>query len=496
MHGITKEFPGGRVLHGVQLTVEAGEVHALVGQNGAGKSTLIKILGGVYPDYGGVVRISGREVRLSAPQTAIRAGISVIYQELDLVPHMTVAENIALGREPGRRVGPVMTYSYSETRRWSEGILERLGVDLPLDAPVDELSVALQQITQVVRAVALDARVLVMDEPTARLSMSERDRLFSTVRQLQTKGTGIIFISHFLEEVFQIATRVTVLRNGRVVHAGLTSDLDPGTLAQLMVGRAVEAGGRPQAHPPGPRQELLRVEGLGYPYRFRDLSFRLNAGEIVGMAGLVGSGRTSVARALVAADGPPQGRIWIQGRPVRFGSPKAAARRGVVILPEDRKRQGLVLVRPVSENIVLTALANLLTCFGMVRQRARQQMVTRFIDDMRIVASSPEVSAALLSGGNQQKVLLARLLASEAGILILDQPTAGVDIGTKAQIYGDIARLAGAGCGVLIISDDLDEIIRLSHRVLVMRRGDKVAEVEGNAVTRGRLLQLIVGQVG
>lgn len=496
MHNITKEFPGGRVLHGVDLAVGAGEVHALVGQNGAGKSTLVKILGGVYPDYGGQVRIAGRNVHLTSPRQAIQAGVSVIYQELDLVPGMTVAENLALGREPGGHVGPVALYHYATIRSWSRQNLERLSIDLPLDTPVGRLSVALQQITQIARAVALKARVLVMDEPTARLSRNERDHLFMTIRQLASQGTAIIFISHFLEEIFQIASRVTILRNGRVVHQGETTGLDPASVAQLMVGSAVEWGEHRGADHRRDGPELLRVEGLGYPGRCRNLSFQVRAGEILGIAGLVGSGRTSAARALVAADGAAIGQVWVEGKPVRFGSPQDAARAGVVLLPEDRKRQGLVLVRPVSENIVLTALASLLVRFGVIRRRARREMVSRFVRDMRIITPSPEAPVAVLSGGNQQKVLLARLLASQARVLVLDQPTAGVDVGTKAQIYEDIRRLAQSGRAVLVISDDLDEVVRLAQRVLVMRRGEKVAEVQGEALSRDELLRLIVGQAG
>jgi len=486
MRGITKDFSGGRVLFGVDFTLRAGEVHALVGQNGAGKSTLMKILAGVYPDYGGVVNLGGESIDLRDPRDALTHGVAVIYQEFALVPEMTVAENIALGQEPGER-GLV---SHRQIRDDAVAEIERLGIDLPVDAPVKQLGVAGQQLTEIVKAISRRARLLVMDEPTARLSGAERDRLFDTIRDLAASGVGIVYISHFLEEIFEVADRVTVLRDGNVVAVEPTSVLDLGSLAQLVVGRSVPRSGERRDTTASGRPGIS-LRGLAVPRRAGPIDLDVEQGEIVGLTGLVGSGRTSLARAMVGMERSATGQLSIGSWSGLPSHPGEAAERGILLLAEDRKRQGLVLQRSVAENIALTALRSSLSERGFVRLRERARMVRELIDRLRIVPPRPEAAASSLSGGNQQKVVFARAMAAGARALILDQPTAGVDIGAKEELYAQIDRLAREGVTVIFISDDLDEILRMCDRVVVMRRGRAEPAVPAAGIDRAGLLEAI-----
>jgi ABC-type sugar transport system ATPase subunit len=486
MRGITKDFSGGRVLFGVDFSLRAGEVHALVGQNGAGKSTLMKILAGVYADYGGQVRLGGEPIDLRDPRDALQHGVAVIYQEFALVPEMTVAENIALGQEPGSRgfVGhrQIRDDAIVETRR--------LGIHLPVDVPVAQLGVAGQQLTEIVKAISRRARILVMDEPTARLSGTERDRLFDIVRDLAASGVGIVYISHFLEEIFEVADRVTVLRDGRVVAVEPTSALDLGGLAQLVVGREVRETAERRlstiTDEPG-----VSLRGLIVPGRAGPIDLEVKAGEIVGLAGLVGAGRTSLARAMVGMERTASGSISVGDWSGLPGHPGEAAEVGILLLAEDRKRQGLVLQRSVAENIALTALRSTLTDRGFVRLRERARVVRELIERLHLVPARPDIPVSSLSGGNQQKVVFARAMAANARVLILDQPTAGVDIGAKEDLYAQIDRLAREGVAVIFISDDLDEILRLCDRIVIMRRGRAEAPVPAEGIDRAGLLEAI-----
>jgi ABC-type sugar transport system ATPase subunit len=486
MRGITKDFSGGRVLFGVDFWLRSGEVHALVGQNGAGKSTLMKILSGVYPDYGGEVRLRGEAIDLRDPRDALSHGVAVIYQEFALVPEMTVAENIALGQEPGSRgfVG------HRQIREDAVAETARLGVDLPVDTPVKELGVAGQQLTEIVKAISRRARILVMDEPTARLSGAERERLFDTVRDLAAAGVGIVYISHFLEEIFEVADRVTVLRDGSVVAVEPTAALDLGSLAQLVVGREVReravhrettATGRPG----------VGLRGLVVPGRAGPVDLEIEQGEIVGLAGLVGSGRTSLARAMVGLERTANGSVSVGSWSGIPGHPGEAAEVGILLLAEDRKRQGLVLMRSVAENMALTALRSTLSRRGFVRLHERARVVRQLIERLRLVPARSDVVASSLSGGNQQKVVFARAIAAGARVLILDQPTAGVDIGAKEELYAQIDRLAREGVTIILISDDLDEILRICDRIVIMRRGRAEAAVPSDGIDRARLLKAI-----
>ena len=489
MAGISKEFWGVRVLHDVDFSLARGEVHALVGQNGAGKSTLIKVLAGVFRDYGGKVRIDGAPVVLRDPRIAIAAGVATIYQDFTLVPYLSVAENIMLGREPRGRVRGSL--DYRRLRSLAEHEAASLGIDLPMETPMIELGVAAQQLTEIVKAVSRKAKILVMDEPTARLSAKERDRLFAIMRDLTVKGVGIVYISHFLEEIFVVAGRVTVLRDGRVVSQSSAKALNLARLTELMTrGRSTGAGGRRQsAMRSGP--PAMKLAGFGVPGEVGPVDLEVGQGEIVGLAGLVGSGRTTLARAIAGASGRAVGSVTTPAWSGRPRNPAEAAAGGILLLTEDRKREGIIGVRSVGENVVITALGRTLTRFGIVRARARAKLVREMIERLGIVPRNPNATASSLSGGNQQKVVFARAIAAGAHLLILDQPTAGVDVGAKADLYQQIDHLSRDGVGIVLISDELDELLNLSDRIAVFSRG-RIGEVApATAYDRARLLQAI-----
>ncbi len=492
MRGIRKSFAAGEVLHGVDLSLLHGQIHALVGHNGAGKSTLMKVLGGVYRDYAGEILIEGTPVHPTSPRDAFRHGVAVIYQDFALVPDLTVAENIALGREPcGALRG---TVDHAEIRRRSSREAEALGIPLPLDAKVRTLGVADQQLTEIAKALARDARILVMDEPTARLSPTERERLFDTMRRLKASGVGVVYISHFLEEVFAIADLITVLRDGRVVAVRRPSELDLPALTALMLGatareeqavraeRATEKA-RPAVAP------VLELKDFA-PAGGSAVSFALHAGEILGLAGLVGSGRTQLALAIAGVI-PSTGEIRLDGAPVRFRTPADSARAGVLLLPEDRKRQGLVLVDSVGENLSLMALGPRLSRLGIVRGKQQRDLVRDLMARFRVLPPDPDRPVRTLSGGNQQKVLVARAFGLDARVLVLDQPTAGVDVGVKAELHEIIDRSARDGVTVILISDELEELLALSDRILVMHERQATDLAPARTFTRHTLLEAI-----
>ena len=479
MDNITKSFAKVKALDNVRFQLLQGEIHALVGANGAGKSTLMKVLAGVYPDYEGDIILNGRKIHFSNPRQALEAGIAVIYQEFHLVPQLTVAENILLGREPLRRFGAVPFLKWE--RLWEEAadILSELKFSLPLKAKVAELGVADQQLVQIAKAMAARAKVLVMDEPTARLSRKERDNLFQIMRRLKENGTSIIYISHFLEEVFMVADRVTVLRDGKNVETLPIAELSHPQLVKMMLGHEVAAVNYQLAS--NSDRLLLKVEHLSNGSKFQDISFTLSAGEILGIAGLVGSGRTELARAIFGIENNKmiQGKMTVLGKVSRFKNPKEAISMGLVLAPEDRKQQGLVLIRPVADNILL-ASTNRLRRGPFLNLKARSRLVAKMMEQLSIKCANPKVPVGTLSGGNQQKVVLAKWLATKPQILILDQPTAGIDIGTKEEIYQLLRNLAENGTGLIIISDDPEELSRICKRVLIMRKGRIVKELVGN----------------
>lgn len=474
MRSIIKDFPGVRALNQVSFTLEKGQVHGLLGSNGAGKSTLIKVLGGFFADYAGQILIQGREAEIRTPRQAADAGIAVIHQEFSLHPHLTVAENIFLGIEPRKEVAGIPFIDWKKLYNQAEAFLKEVGFELPIREKVEKLGVGQQQLVQIAKALVQDARILVMDEPTARLSSNEREDLFKVIQRLKRSGVGIIYISHFLEEVFMIADQITILRDGEVVTSKPAAELDHRTVVNLMVGR--EVAQTPVEVPPASQIPVLEVENLS-SHGFQDVSFSLYKGEILGLAGLVGAGRTELARALFGAGTEPvQGRVKIQGQDYRPTSPRHAIARGLALLPEDRKTQGLVLQHSVSENITLTTLERLVKG-PFIDHEARRAKVQELIKLVEIKAASPKVAVNTLSGGNQQKTVLGKWLAVQPDILILDQPTAGIDVGTKAEIYKLMEELVTAGVSLIVISDEPEELARVCQRILVMRKGRLVNEL-------------------
>ncbi len=469
VQGVTKSFPGVLALDDVSFTVRAGEVNALVGENGAGKSTLIKLMAGFYAPDAGTITVGGVPLHPD-PAAAHEAGVATIHQESHLVPGMTVAENIMLGRWP-TRFGFVSRAAQFERAR---AVLAQVAPGLPPGKLARRLSPAEQQLVEIARAVAEDSRVLIMDEPTTSLSGPEIDQLFAVVCALRTKGLGIVFVSHWLEEVFAIADRVTVLRDGRFVGSRPAAELDADRVVTMMVGRPVEEV-RAAARPLGPA--VLEVSHLTRLGVIDDVSFTVRAGEIVGLAGLVGAGRSETAASIFGIDPYDAGTVSIGGTPVPRGGPTAAIAAGIALLPEDRRQQGLVAKLSVRSNATLAVLDRI-TRGGLISGAVENGVLREASAGLFIKMTSPDVPIATLSGGNQQKVILARWLARRPKLLILDEPTKGVDIGAKAEISAIIVKLAEAGTAILLISSELPEILALSDRVLVMRGGRITAELD------------------
>jgi ribose transport system ATP-binding protein len=490
LHDITKAFGDVTVLHEVSLELAAGEIHGLLGQNGAGKSTLTRVLAGGHPDYRGTVEIDGERVSLQSPQQSQRNGIAIIYQEFSLVPQLTVAQNILLGVEPGR-----LTYSARDIHKRAAVLLERIGMEgeVPLHAIVEGLSTSMQQRVEIAKALSRDARVLVLDEPTSRLGGDDRQRLFELMDRIAAGGTALMFISHFLEEVLDVTSRVTVLRDGRVVERGYSENYTPSSLSTALLGETLEAQEAKEAKETertlgGRGAKLFEATDVACGHRVRGASLALHAGEIVGLAGLMGSGRTTLAKALVGAIPLKTGEIRLRGEPVRFRSPGAALRAGVALVPEDRRAQGLVGVLPARDNMVLMSMIRQKASLGIIRPGPLRKLADGAITDFEVRPGEPERPAATFSGGNQQKLLLARAVLSGAEVLIIDQPTAGVDVGTKAQIHRILRALAGEGKAILMLSDEIDELLGLSDRLLVMREGELVAEHDRGGVERSELI--------
>jgi ribose transport system ATP-binding protein len=488
MQGIAKRYPGVVALEGVDLFVERGEVHILLGENGAGKSTLVKILAGAVARDAGSIAIDGHECVIASPRDAQAAGVSIIYQEFNLVPHLTVAQNILLGREPRGAVLGWLSRSRLETEaaRW----LRELEVEIDPQATVDSLGVAEQQMVEVAKALSIDAKILVMDEPTSALSDKEITRLFKVIRALRQRGVAIIYISHRMEELFQIGDRVTVMRDGRYIAIREIARTTMTELVSLMVGRDLTEHFPKKAVPPG--EELLRVEHLSRAGVLHDVSLVLRRGEVVGLAGLMGSGRTELARAIFGADAIDEGRIVVRGRQVAIRSPQQAIELGLGLLTEDRKRQGLVLCLDVQANTCLASLGRFTTA-GVV-DGARETAVARKLSgDLRVKTPSLQQRVVNLSGGNQQKVVLAKWLCCEADILIFDEPTRGIDVGSKVEIYQLINRLAAEGKAILMISSELPEILGMSDRILVMNAGRLAGEFTAADATQEKILHCALG---
>lgn len=487
MTGIVKEFPGVRALKGVDLDVREGEVHALVGENGAGKSTLIKILAGIYRPDAGQVRVFGRDAVLANPQVAQKLGIAVIHQELNLVPLVTVAENIAICRTAQRPLYRLM--NWAETRRRAADILGRLGAVISPNALVADLTVGEQQMVEIAKALAQNARIVIMDEPTAALSDTESERLFRVVRQLRSGGVSVIYISHKLDEVLNLADRISVLRDGELIKTVEAGETDREHLIAMMVGRPL--GNMYPKEPVAAGSVLLELVELAGPGH-APVSFTLRAGEVVGVAGLMGAGQTHVAKTIFGLETARSGAMRVKGRTVRFRSPWEAVRAGIALVPEDRKVEGLVLGMPVTENTTLASLDRHARAGLMVRA-GEQRTAEHFRSEFDIKCSSLRQEVRFLSGGNQQKVVLGKWLATGPDILILCEPTRGIDVGAKVEIYRLIQRLAEQGKGILLISSDLPELLGMSDRILVMHEGRLTGEVERAEATQESVMRLAVG---
>jgi len=484
---ITRRFPGVLALDRVSFEVERGSCHALIGENGAGKSTLGKILAGVYTADEGEILLDGRRIHPANPLIARQFGIAMVHQELAFCPNLTVAENLCLGDLP-HHAGWV---DRGQMRQRARAMLREIEADLDVDQPIGGLSTGQEQIVQIVAAVGTGARVIVMDEPTSSLSVRENDHLFHLLAHLKQRGITVIYVSHRLEEIFRLCDTVTVLRDGRRITTEKIADTHPDRVIHQMIGREiVSQTPRHLSRPPG--DEILRVENFSSPGKFGNVSFTLRAGEVLGFAGLVGAGRSEVAQALFGLDETARGRIFVRGRELPLRSVSATLAAGIGLLPEDRKRLGLVLTMNCRENTSLATLNRLLRC-GFVRRREEQSLVHRYADRLRVKTPSLESPIAGLSGGNQQKIALAKWLARQCDILIVDEPTRGIDVGAKAEIHQLLDELAGQGIALLVISSELPEIMNLSRRILVMRDGEIADELERKDFSQANLLRLMAG---
>lgn len=487
--GISKAFPGTQALLDVSFQVLPGEVHALVGENGAGKSTLMHILSGVLEPDSGETLIQGDKVKIHHPKEAQDLGIGTVFQELSLIPNLSVAENVFPNRAPTRSGGLVnWGVLYSRT----EDLLEPFQVDINPKTLVRHLNVSAKQIVEIAKALSLEAKILLLDEPTAALSPDEVHILFKLIRHLKESGLAIVFISHRVQEIFEIADRVTILRDGERVGTFEISELSPDQMVQLMVGRALQdLEVQKETQKLG---EILRVEGLSREKVFQQVSFSLHKGEILGLAGLKGAGRPEVARAIVGADKLSAGRIFIEGKPVTIHSPVDALKYGIGYLPEERKLQGLFLHLPVFNNIVVADLKRF-SRYGIMNRQREKATANQYVDQLDIRTPSVEQLVGRLSGGNQQKVMLAKWLLTNPKILIVDEPTHGIDVGAKVEIHALLNELSQQGVGILLISSELPEILSLADRIIVMHEGRITGELPASEATEENIISLASGHM-
>ena len=484
MDGISKDFPGVQALRSCRFELRRGEIHALVGENGAGKSTLMKILAGVYRRDAGRIRLNSADVDIPTPRSAQQLGISIIHQELSLMPHLTAAQNIFIGREPRARIPFVI-----DQRKLNEDartLFQSLNLKVDPQAKVGKLSVAQQQMVEIAKALSYSAQVLIMDEPTATLTDTEIDELFRIIRAVRANGVGVVHISHRLEELKLISDRVTVMRDGQYIATVDTKDASIDRIISMMVGRTIYEAAReiPTANP----EVVLDVRGLNRGRMVRDVSFNLRRGEILGLAGLVGAGRTEVARAVFGADRPDSGTILVHGKVARIHSPADAVHLGIGYLSEDRKRFGLAVGMDVETNIVLATLRKFADAFGRVDFRKTRATAEQRVHRLGIKTPSIRQKVRNLSGGNQQKVVIAKWLTADTEILIFDEPTRGIDVGAKSEIYHLLNELAKQGKAIIMISSELPEILRMSHRIVVMCEGRIRGELSGAEATQEKIM--------
>jgi rhamnose transport system ATP-binding protein len=488
LRGVSKRFAATQALDDVSLELWSGEVHALVGENGAGKSTLVKVLAGVHQPDSGSIWLDGVETVIHGPAHARSLGIAVVHQEPRLFPDLTVAENVFLGHAPSGRLG---TIDWGGMRRAAKALFDELDVQFDVAAPVRGLSMADQQLIEIAKALSVEARVLILDEPTASLSAHEVERLFAIVRRLRARGVSILFVSHRLDEVFVLSDRTTVFRDGRHVITTPTSELTTADLIRHMVGRTVSLFPKVETATGG---VVLDVEGLTRSGVFRDVTFSVRAGEIVGFAGLVGAGRTEVARVLFGVDQRDAGVVRLGGSPVEFASPSAAMHGGIAYLPEDRHQQGLVLDFSIAQNVTLPILPRLFPRF-LIRAAAERAVANEYTEQFDVRMTGVDQLVGALSGGNQQKVVLAKWLASKPKVLILDEPTRGIDIGAKVEVHRIISELAASGLAIILISSDLPEVLAMSDRILVLHEGRITAEIPHERATQERVMFAATGNV-
>ena len=485
MRGIRKAFPGVIALDGVDLTLNSGEVHMLLGENGAGKSTLMKILSGAYRKDSGEILIDGRSTEIASPRHALDLGIRVIYQELNLVPQLSVAENIFLGSAPSR-------FGFVDRRRLRESaerLLADLGMQIDPRTQLSYLSLAQRQMIEIAKALRGDASILVMDEPTSALTSREVDQLFALINRLVERGVAVVYITHRLDEVYRIGHRVTVLRDGKHVATRALSDVTVNDLVRMMANRDLKEHFPKRRVAPG--AELLRVEGLGRGGVLRDINLSLRAGEVLGIAGLLGAGRTELARVLAGADRADAGRILRNGEPISCRTPAHAIAKGIGLLPEDRKAEGLVAALTVARNMALPH-GRKLAPTGFLPGQCEERLAEPVVKDLRVKAT-PTQEVRVLSGGNQQKVVLGKWLAGDARVFIFDEPTRGVDVGAKVEIYNLMNRLTESGAGIIMISSELPELLGMSDRILVMRGGSIQAEFDAVSATQEKILSAALG---
>jgi len=490
---VSKGFPGVQALKDVNLVLNRGEVLALVGENGAGKSTLMKILSGIYTKDSGSITIDGQAVEVSGPRAAQELGVSIIHQEMNLLPHLNVAQNVYIGREP--RVGPVL--KEGELRRQTRTLLEELGIDLRATATVGDLTVAQQQMVEITKALSFEAtKILIMDEPTSAISLSETQVLFRLIRSLRDRGVGIVYISHRMEELRQIADRVTVLRDGEYVDTRDVSEVTDEEIIAMMVGRELAGKHDRKARPPRSVSDVvLSVRGLSTKNLLRDVSFDVHHGEIVGFAGLMGAGRTETARALIGADPITAGTVTVHGKEVRITGPHVAVAHGIGYLPEDRKRHGLMLDQDVAFNLTMSSLPHYQGPLGVMKAGKALEVTKSFIQSLRIKTPSTRAKVKNLSGGNQQKIVIAKWLARNCDVLIFDEPTRGIDVGAKEEIYALLQKLVDEGKAIVVISSELPEVLRLSHRIVVMAQGRVTGVLDSDEADQERVMQLATKNV-
>ena len=485
---ITKRFPGVLALDDVSFTVERGQCHALMGENGAGKSTLGKILAGVHNADSGEIRLEGDPIQPTDPLRARQLGIAMVHQELAFCPNLTIAENLCLGDLP-KRFGIV---SRDQMRRKARAMLAEIECDLDVDLPISRLSTAQEQLVQIAGAVGTGAHIIVMDEPTSSLSVAESEHLFKLLGQLKQRGITVIYVSHRLEEIFRLCDTLTVLRDGRHVATERIVNTNHDRLVHQMVGRDVEFK-TPHHVALSLGEEVLRVEKLSSRGKFKDINFAIRTGEVVGLAGLVGAGRTEIAQAIFGLDPAATGKVFVRGQQVKLRSVSKMLEAGVGMLPEDRKRQGLVLTMNCRENASLAALERMTWPLGIIKRSDERAITHNFLTRLQTRMASIESPVATLSGGNQQKVALAKWLARDCAALIVDEPTRGVDVGAKAEIHTILDELARAKMGMLVISSELPELINLCRRIIVLREGEQVGELDRDNFSQTVLLRMMAG---